>query len=95
MITDIGFDHMHILGNTLKEITAQKVGIVHKNNPLLMYKQNEEIMDVINKSVKEQDAKTLQTSEEKEKLYTETQVFQKCQTFKNELAACLLRLPFC
>ena len=83
VITDIGFDHMHILGNTLKEITAQKVGIVHKNNPLLMYKQNEEIMDVVSEWVKEQDAKLYQTSEEKEKaLYGNTGDFNKMPDFQ-------------
>ncbi len=32
VITDIGFDHTHILGKTLPEIAAQKVGIVHDHN---------------------------------------------------------------
>lgn len=44
VITDIGFDHMNILGNTIEEITRQKVGIVHKGNNLLMYKQSDQIM---------------------------------------------------
>ena len=46
VITDIGFDHMHLLGNTLPEIAAQKIGIVHDGNHTLTYQQNEESMDV-------------------------------------------------
>jgi dihydrofolate synthase/folylpolyglutamate synthase len=57
VITDIGFDHMSILGNTLAEITAQKVGIVHAHNPLIMYKQNDEIMSVVKSWVNDHKAK--------------------------------------
>lgn len=49
VITDIGFDHMHVLGHTLREIAAQKVGIVHDNNPLIMYRQSAEVNEVIEK----------------------------------------------
>ncbi len=95
VITDIGFDHMHILGHTLKEITSQKVGIVQKHNSLIMYKQNEEIMSVINKSVKEHDAKIYLTSEEKEKaLYGNTGYFNKLPDFQKRnwlLAYCTYR----
>lgn len=47
IITDIGYDHMHILGNTLPEIAAQKVGIVHPDNQVFMYRQADQVMDVI------------------------------------------------
>jgi len=46
VVTDIGFDHTHLLGKTLPEITAQKVGIVHNQNHLFMYRQAKEIMTV-------------------------------------------------
>lgn len=39
VITDIGYDHMHILGNTLPEIAAQKAGIIHAGNQAVMYRQ--------------------------------------------------------
>lgn len=44
IITDIGFDHMNVLGNTLAKISAQKAGIIHENNHVFMYKQSGEIM---------------------------------------------------
>lgn len=46
IITDIGFDHMHILGNSISEIAAQKAGIIHKSNEVLMYQQADEIQQV-------------------------------------------------
>ena len=56
VITDIGFDHMHVLGNTLPEIATQKAGIVHQHNTVYMYKQSPEIMDVVSRQCQEQDA---------------------------------------
>jgi len=56
IITDIGFDHMHVLGNTLSEIAAQKAGIIHDHNQVFMYKQSVDIMRSIRKRVKEQQA---------------------------------------
>lgn len=47
VITDIGFDHMNVLGDTLPEIAAQKIGIAHEGNPVFMYRQDEAIMRVV------------------------------------------------
>ncbi len=47
IITDIGFDHTHILGKTLAAITAQKIGIVYQQNHIFMYEQASEIMQVV------------------------------------------------
>ncbi len=44
VITDIGYDHMHILGDTIPLITAQKAGIIYAGNKVFMYKQSHEIM---------------------------------------------------
>ncbi len=46
VITDIGFDHTHILGTTLPEIAAQKIGIVHDHNEVFTYKQDDQVMRV-------------------------------------------------
>jgi dihydrofolate synthase/folylpolyglutamate synthase len=74
---------MHILGHTLKEITFQKVGIVHEHNPLLMYKQNEEIMGVVSEWVKEDDSKLYLIREDKEKaLFGNTPEFNKLPDFQ-------------
>jgi dihydrofolate synthase/folylpolyglutamate synthase len=36
VITNIGFDHMNLLGNTLQEIAWQKAGIIKKNTPVVV-----------------------------------------------------------
>lgn len=46
VITDIGFDHMHVLGNTLEEIAEQKAGIIKPKNQVFMYKQDAEVNEV-------------------------------------------------
>ena len=46
VITDIGYDHMHVLGNTLPKIAAQKIGIVHDQNVAITHRQADEIMRV-------------------------------------------------
>lgn len=56
VITDIGFDHMSILGNTLGEIAAQKIGIAHPHNQVFMYQQAPEIMAVVRQHIQQQAA---------------------------------------
>ena len=36
IITNIGFDHQNILGNTLEEIAKEKAGIIKENTPTLL-----------------------------------------------------------
>jgi dihydrofolate synthase/folylpolyglutamate synthase len=66
VITDIGFDHTHLLGNTLPEIAAQKVGIVHGQNHVFMYQQADEIMAVVEQWAKQHRAPLHIISEEVE-----------------------------
>lgn len=56
VITDIGLDHMHILGNTTVEIAAQKAGIIHEQNPVFMHVQPEAVMRVIERACQEHHA---------------------------------------
>lgn len=35
VLTNIGYDHMHILGNTIEEITKEKTGIIKKNSKVV------------------------------------------------------------
>lgn len=41
VLTSVGFDHMNVLGNTLKEIAYQKAGIMKTNKPFICYYDNE------------------------------------------------------
>lgn len=47
VITDIGYDHMHLLGDTLPEIAEQKAGIVQLQNAVFCNQQGKEIMEAI------------------------------------------------
>lgn len=46
VITNIGFDHVQILGNTLKDIAAEKAGIIKKNVPVVIGETQTETADV-------------------------------------------------
>lgn len=64
VITDIGLDHMHILGDTVQAIAYQKSGIIHEGNDVLMYDQSPEIMQVIRYWVSQQENAELYTFEQ-------------------------------
>ena len=46
IITSIGYDHMHILGNTLPEIAYQKAGIIKPNSHTVIFEQQPDIDNV-------------------------------------------------
>lgn len=47
IITDIGFDHMHLLGYTIPEIAAQKAGIMQSRNVAFTYNQGSDVLGAI------------------------------------------------
>lgn len=57
VITDIGLDHMHVLGRTAAEISRQKAGIVHASNEVFIHAQPDEIMDEIEGRVEQVSAR--------------------------------------
>ncbi|MBT8253691.1 MAG: bifunctional folylpolyglutamate synthase/dihydrofolate synthase [Winogradskyella sp.] len=46
IITNIGFDHMEFLGNSLKEIASEKAGIIKTNTPIVIGETQAEVKDV-------------------------------------------------
>jgi dihydrofolate synthase/folylpolyglutamate synthase len=56
VITDIGFDHMSLLGRTLPEIAAQKAGIIQLHNAVFCYRQGEGIMHAIRETARQKMA---------------------------------------
>lgn len=54
VITDIGFDHMDILGNTIEEITQVKAGIIKENMDTVMYPK-EKVTDIIKRKCQEKN----------------------------------------
>ena len=57
VITDIGLDHMELLGNTLAEIAQEKSGIIHQNDLVVMNRQNTDTEAVIRQYAESQHAR--------------------------------------
>ena len=56
VITPISFDHIEILGETIEKIAYEKAGIIKKNIPCIVSKQNKIAMEVIKKKCKDMNA---------------------------------------
>lgn len=56
VITNIGFDHMAILGNTLSRIAYEKAGIIKRHVPVISGVEAPEALWVIEKTCMEKDA---------------------------------------
>ena len=52
IITAIGIDHEEFLGNTLKKITMEKLGIIKNTKNIIIAKQNKEVDKLIHKKLK-------------------------------------------
>jgi len=46
VITNIGYDHMQFLGDTLPEIAAEKAGIIKQNTPIIIGEKQDAVRDV-------------------------------------------------
>ena len=57
VITDIGFDHTAVLGETLEKIASVKAGIIKPGCKVLVIRQNEEVLSAIKKKADSCDAK--------------------------------------
>lgn len=57
VITNIGWDHMNMLGDTLQLIAAEKAGIIKPNIPVIIGEYQEEIAEVFIAKAKQQNAK--------------------------------------
>lgn len=47
VITSISFDHVEYLGDTLEKIAMEKAGIIKENCPCVLYRQSDEVKEVI------------------------------------------------
>ncbi|MEP7164769.1 MAG: folylpolyglutamate synthase/dihydrofolate synthase family protein [Ferruginibacter sp.] len=63
VITNIGYDHMNILGNTLPEIAFEKAGIIKNNIPVVIGETLPETKPVFVKKAKEMNAEIHFTEE--------------------------------
>ncbi|VTQ04435.1 bifunctional folylpolyglutamate synthase/dihydrofolate synthase [Sphingobacterium daejeonense] len=53
VITNIGMDHMNILGDTLEQIAGEKAGIIKPNTPVVISERQNEIQQVFIQKAKE------------------------------------------
>ncbi|WP_353183980.1 folylpolyglutamate synthase/dihydrofolate synthase family protein [Parapedobacter lycopersici] len=56
VITNIGYDHMAMLGNTLPEIAAEKAGIIKPEVPVIVGERQEEVSGVFDRAAAERQS---------------------------------------
>lgn len=64
VITNISYDHMNILGNTLTAIAGEKAGIIKEKTPVIIGQLQEEIVQVFIAKAEEKNAPIIFASEE-------------------------------
>lgn len=70
VITNIGFDHMSILGNTLPEIAAEKAGIIKNGIPVVIGEYQEETFPVFKRIAEEKNAPLFLAEDFSGKIYS-------------------------
>ncbi len=63
IITEIGFDHMQYLGNTISEIAGEKAGIIRSGVPTVFFDKQQESTDVIKAKALELDSRAVVVQE--------------------------------
>ncbi|HEY4327883.1 MAG TPA: folylpolyglutamate synthase/dihydrofolate synthase family protein [Mucilaginibacter sp.] len=63
VITNIGWDHMNLLGNTLQLIAAEKAGIIKPGVPVIIGERQPEVADIFIEKAKEQGSSILFASD--------------------------------
>lgn len=77
IITNIGFDHVDILGETIEKITTQKAGIIKENSDTVIVEQAEEITKIIEETCDLKNTKLHKVKIEDVKNYSYTEELQK------------------
>ncbi len=57
VITNISYDHMNLLGNTLEKIAWEKAGVIKKNIPVVIGETQKNIADVFKSNAKKKKSK--------------------------------------
>jgi len=64
LITNIGYDHTHMLGNTLQEIANEKAGIIKPEVPVIVGEWQPEVSGVFERVAKERGSHLVYASQE-------------------------------
>ena len=65
VITNIGYDHMQFLGDTLPDIAAEKAGIIKQNTPIIIGEKQDAVVDVFIKKSTQMNADIYFASDKK------------------------------
>lgn len=72
LITNIGFDHMDMLGDTLPKIAFEKAGIIKANVPVVVSEYHVETAPVFEQVAKERNAKLVYADQSQTETFTST-----------------------
>lgn len=64
VITNVDYDHMDQLGNTLREIAGEKAGIIKENALVVTASDEKEVLDVIKKTCQEKNCRLWQVGKD-------------------------------
>lgn len=89
LITNIGYDHIDMLGDTLEKIASEKAGVIKKQTPVVISEYQNEIADVFRKVAKEKQSKLIFADKESFPKYTTSlKGFYQEKNIKGVLAVC-------
>ncbi len=63
IITEIGYDHMEYLGESIEDIAAEKAGIIKSGAPVVFFDKRKEASDVIKKVAMEKEVRAISVEE--------------------------------
>ncbi len=86
IITSIGIDHEEFLGNSLKKIATEKLGIIKNSNNIIIAKQNKEVEDFIFKKLKKINDVNYFNKDYKFKKIDRKKFFYQFQNFKKKFS---------
>ena len=92
VITNIGYDHMQFLGETLPEIAGEKAGIIKEHIPVVIGEYQEEIASVFLKKAAEMKA-SIQFASEDTTIYTSDLLGDYQQSNTKTAVAAIKKLP--
>lgn len=72
IITEVGFDHMEYLGDSIEQIAYEKAGIISKGTPVVFLDRNEQVRQVIERRAEEMSSECILVSKESATLKNNT-----------------------
>lgn len=84
LITNISYDHMNILGETLAQIAGEKAGIIKPNTPVIISQRQSEIESVFKNKAAEMNSKITFSNDEWE-IYKNPENLEKTEYLKLEI----------